>query len=158
MLGLALAAWAWAGPVTKASTSQEQADRSMTFSYTASVPQTPAYDGTTVRSPDPVFRKLTNIVDVHFAYQGTPGTVTVSAELSTAGGWHSTVPLAAPTTFTTTGYDATVRLDLLALDARAQAAAAVTGLPANQVTVAVIPRVATTDGAHFAPSVSLSLS
>lgn len=158
ILGLALAAWAWAGPLTKAVSSQEPASRSMTFSYTASVPQTPAYDGTTVASPDPVFRKLTNTVDVHYAYQGTPGAVTVSAVLSTAGGWHSTVPLVAPTTFTTTGYHGTVRLDLLALDARAQAAAAVTGLPANQVTVTVIPRVDTTDGAHFAPTLSLSLS
>ena len=158
MLGLALAAWAWTGPVTKASTSQAQADRSMTFSYTASVPQTPAYDGTTVASPDPVFRKLANTIDVHYAYRGTPGSVTVSAVLSTAGGWHSIVPLAASKTFTTTGYHGTVRLDLKALDARAQAAAAVTGLPTNQVTVTVLPRVDTTDGARFAPTLSLSLS
>lgn len=158
ILGLALAAWAWTGPVTKPAQSQAPAGRSMTFSYTASVPQTPAYDGTTVTSPDPVFRALANTVDVHFAYAGNPGMVTVSAVLSTAGGWHSTVPLAAPTTFTTTGYDATVRLDLKALEARAQAAAAVTGLPTSQLTVAVTALVDTPDGARFAPTLPLSLS
>jgi len=158
MLGLALAAWAWTGPVTTPSTSQGQADQSMTFGYTASVPKTPAYDGTTVVSPDPVFRKLANTIDVSFAYQGGPGTVTVSAMLSTASGWHSTVPLAAPTTFTTTSYQGTVGLDLKALDARAQAAAAVTGLPTGELTVTVLASVDTSDGARFAPTLSLNLS
>jgi signal peptidase I len=158
MLGLALAAWAWTGPVTTPATSQGQAEQSMAFSYTASVPQTPAYDGTSVFSPDPVFRRLASIVDVSFAYQGAPGTVTVSAKLSTASGWHSTVPLAAPTTFTTTSYKGTVGLDLKALDARAQAAAAVTGLPTNELTVTVLASVDTSDGARFAPTLSLNLS
>ena len=158
VLGLALAPLAWAGPLTKSVSSQEPASGSMTFSYTAAVPKTPAYDGTTVASPDPVFRKLANIVDVHYAYRGSPGSVTVSAQLSTPSGWHSTVPLAAPKTITTNRYDATVRLDLLALNARAQAAAAVIGIPTGQVTIDVIPLVETTGGARFAPTLSLSLS
>jgi hypothetical protein len=37
--------------------------------------------------------------------------VTVSAELSTASVWQSTVTLAAPKTFTAAGYDGTVRLE-----------------------------------------------
>jgi hypothetical protein len=37
--------------------------------------------------------------------------VTVSAQLSTASVWHSTVTLAVPKTFTATGYDETVRLE-----------------------------------------------
>ena len=55
----------------------------MTFSYTAVVRQTSANDSTTLVSPDPVLPKLTNIVDVHYAYPGSPDGVTVSAELST---------------------------------------------------------------------------
>jgi hypothetical protein len=51
-----------------------------------------------------------------------------------------------------------VRLDLLALEARARAAAAITGIPASQVTVVVIPRVESAAGARFAPTLSLSLS
>ena len=60
----------------------------MAFSYTAVVARTPAYDGTAVRSPDPVFRRLTNTVDPHLAYQGDAGqngsaSVSVNAALST---------------------------------------------------------------------------
>jgi signal peptidase I len=156
--GAALASLAWTGPATKLATSMVPASLSMRFSYTASVPQTPAYDGTTVTSPDPVFRKLTNTVDVHFAYQGTPGTVAVAAELSNPSGWHSTISLAAPETFRATHYEGSVPLDLTSLDARAQAAAAVTGLPAEPLTVTVVARVNTANGAHFAPTLPLSLS
>jgi hypothetical protein len=158
VLGLALAGLAWSGPVTMAVSSQGPASGSMTFSYTTSVTRTPAYDGITVTSPDPVFRRLADTVDVHYAYQGSPGTVTVSAQLSTASAWHSTVPLTAPKAFTTDRYNGTVRLDLSALEAKAQAAAAITGIPAGQVTVVVIPRVESAAGARFSPTLSLSLS
>jgi hypothetical protein len=158
VLGLALAGLAWSGPVTMAVSSHGPASGSMTFSYTTSVTRTPAYDGITVTSPDPVFRRLANTVDVHYAYQGNPGTVTVSAQLSTASAWHSTVQLTAPKAFTTDRYNGTVRLDLSALEARAQAAAAITGIPAGQVTVVVIPRVESAAGARFSPTLSLSLS
>ena len=158
VLGLSLASLAWTNPLRKAVNSQTPASRSMTFSYTASVPRSPVYDGTTATSPDPVFRKLANTVYVHYAYKGSPGIVTVSVELSTPSGWHSTVPLAAPKKFSMGRYEGTVRLDLLALDARAQAAAAVTGIANSQVTVAVVPRVDTTYGAPFAPALPLSLS
>jgi signal peptidase I len=158
VLGLALGALTWTGPFTMVAASQGPTTRSMTFSYTALVPHSPAYDGTTVISPDPVFRKLANTVDVHLDYRGSPGSVTVSAELSTGSGWHSTVPLAAPKTFTTTRYHGTVRLDLTALAARAQAAAAADGLPSDQLTVAVLARVDTAGGVRFAPTLPLSLS
>jgi hypothetical protein len=105
-----------------------------------------------------VFRKLANIIDVSFVYRGAPGTVTVSALLSTASGWHSTVRLAAPVTFITTSYEGSVGLDLNALDARAQAAAAATGLPSGELTVAVLASVDTSDGARFAPTLSFELS
>jgi hypothetical protein len=105
-----------------------------------------------------VFRKLADTVDVHFTYQGDHGTVAVTAELSTPSGWHSSVPLAGPTSFTTTRYEGTVRLDLAALAARAAAAAVVTGVPAQPLTVAVVPHVHTADGVSFAPSLHLELS
>jgi signal peptidase I len=158
VLGLALAALAWTGPVMTAVSSEASARGSMTFSYTTSVPRTVAYDGVTVTSPDPVFRKLANTVDVHYAYDGSPGSVAVVAEISTASGWHSTVQLAKPKTFTTDRTHGTVRLNLKALEVRAQAAGALTGIPVSGVTVAVIPRVDTAAGARFAPSLSLSLS
>jgi hypothetical protein len=128
------------------------------FSYTADVPRSPAYDDTTVRSPDPVFRALADTVDVEYSYRGEPGTVGVSAELATANGWHSTLRLSEPTTFTADHYAGRVSLDLPALQRRAEQAAAVIGVPADQVTVTVLPRFVTDSGAVFVPELPLSLS
>jgi signal peptidase I len=158
VLAAALAALAWAGPKEHLTTAQKQTAPSMTFAYSAAVPQTPAYDGTIVSAPDPVFRKLAHSVEVRFAYQGPPGSVVVTAELSTTSGWHTTMPLADTTAFTQSGYDGVVLLDLDAIDARASAAAAVIGLPAGPVNVAVVPRVIIANGATFAPTLRLNLT
>ena len=112
LLSAGFAALAWAGPVERLVNSQFQTTRSMTFSYSAAVGRTAAYDTTTVTSPDPVFRAVTNTVDVRYAYRGEPGTVAVDAELSTPNGWHSTVPLTAATAFPADNYEGVVRLDL----------------------------------------------
>jgi signal peptidase I len=90
LLGLTLGGLAWTATTDKPASNSTQATRTMSFSYAAAVPRTPAYDGNTARSPDPVFRRLTNIVDLHLSYQGSPGSVTVNAELSTPSGWIST--------------------------------------------------------------------
>jgi signal peptidase I len=158
VLGLALAMLAWTGPLDSSATTKTTADRQMTFSYTAAVGRTPAYDTTTASSPDPVFRKLADRVDVHFTYRGDPGSVSVAAELSTAGGWHSTVPLAAPSRIAGMHHQGTVRLDLKALEARAQAAAAVTGLPASPLNIAITTRIETAGGHAFQASLAMSLT
>lgn len=162
-IGLALAAVAWHAQPIKTGKTSTQATRKMTFSYTAAVARTPAYDGTTLHSPDPVFRRLTNTVDLHLDYQGSAdqssgGSVSVSAELSTPGGWHSSVPLAALTRFTGAAYQSTVRLDLTALAARAQAAATVTGLPAAPLSVAIVPTLQTAGEAPWTPALDLTLT
>jgi len=156
VLGLGLGAVAWSGPLEEASTSQVKSGTRMDFSYTADVGKTAAYDGTTAQSPDPVFRKLTNTVDVRFRYHGEPGTVTVTAALSTPVGWHSTVPLTGPTDITGNDYEGTVRLDLASLDTKAQAASAATGLPAGQLSIALTPSVRTASGAEFRPQLNLN--
>ncbi|MDT4987952.1 MAG: hypothetical protein QOI74_2046, partial [Micromonosporaceae bacterium] len=99
ILGLALGAWAWTGPRDTLTTTPSSNTRQLTFSYTATVARTPAYDSTTVHSPDPVFRRLTNTVDLQLAYRGSPGSISVAAEISTPTGWHSSIPLAAPARF-----------------------------------------------------------
>jgi hypothetical protein len=158
LLALVLGAMTWTVPVLAPAVTSERVPGSMTFSYDATVPRTAAYDGTTARSPEPVFRRLADVVDVHFSYTGTPGSVVVDAELSAVSGWRSTVPLAAATTFATSRYDGTVRLDLLALEGRAFAAAAVTGVPAGPVAIAVVPRVTSAGGSTFAPALRLSMT
>ncbi len=49
-----------------------------------------------------------------------------------------------------------MRLDLPALEARADAAAAVTGIPASSLTITVVPRISTAAG-EFAPELPLVL-
>lgn len=156
VLGMLLAGLAWTGPLT---TEAPTADTPrMVFSYTADVGKSPAYDGTTAESPDPVFRSLADTVDVHFAYEGEPGTIAVTAELSTPEGWRSTLRLTQPTTFSGNRYQETVRLDLTALEARAHAAAEVTGHPASPVSITVAPHVTNPAGLDFEPTLDLDLS
>jgi signal peptidase I len=156
--GLALGALAWTASPDKPATTSTQVTRTMSFSYAAAVPRTPAYDETTARSPDPVFRRLTNVIDLHLGYQGSPGSVSVSAELSTPGGWHSNVRLAAPVSFTESRWESSVRLDLNVFDARARSAAAVTGLPAIPLTVTVLPNIQTAGDSAFMPTLKLNLT
>lgn len=158
VVGVGLGVLAWSGPLEQPSVTQVQSGTRMDFSYTADVGHSPAYDGTAANSPDPVFRKLTNTVDVHFAYHGEPGTVLVAADLSTPGGWHSTIPLAVPATFTGDDYEGSIRLDLAALEAKAQAASAATGLPSGPLSIVLTPQVTTVAGAEFRPTLSLNLT
>lgn len=158
LLAVGVGVPAWTGPVDKLATTTSKAARSMVFSYAAHVPKSPAYDGTTVSPPDPVFRKLTNSVDIQYSYRGQPGSVMVVAKLSTASGWHASIPLAGPSAFTTDTYRGTVRLDLDALDARARAAATVTGIPLGELDLSVVPTVTTASAGSFTPTLQLVLT
>lgn len=158
-LGAVLAALAWTRPATVATTTRaEPIHRSVSFSYSAHVAPSPAYDSTTVTSPEPIFRALTNTLTVHYTYRGTPATLTTAADLSTDSGWHTSIPLAGPTRVGAGPVHAGVPLDLKALETRAQAAAKITGMPANQILVAVTVTVHTRDGVLFAPSLRLALT
>jgi hypothetical protein len=128
----------------------------MRFSYTAHVQRSPAYDGTTVTAPQPVFRKLTDSVDVTYSYRGPQGALTTTAELSTAGGWTTTIPISK--NMVGTRYNGTVHLDLAALQRRAESAANTTGLPAGEVRVAIVPHVSLAEGGTWAPRFELALT
>jgi signal peptidase I len=156
VLGMLLAGLAWTGPLTTEALTADTPR--MVFSYSADVGESAAYDGTTAESPGPVFRNLADTVDVHFSYHGEPGSIAVDAELSTPEGWHSTLPLTQPTTFTGNRYEGSIRLDLKTLEAKAHAAADVTGHPAGPVNIAVVPRVTNSAGLDFEPALNLDLS
>ncbi|MBC7375387.1 MAG: signal peptidase I [Frankiales bacterium] len=153
--GIALAGLSFTRPTT--TTAAADTSASMAFGYRASVALSAAYDGTTVVAPQPVFRTLTDAVDVTFTYTGRPGRIAVDAELSTAGGWRSTLPLAAPRTVAT-GQQGVVRLQLSALAAKALAAAQVTGIPPGPLTVTVQPKIWLDGGGQFAPNWALTLN
>ncbi len=158
LLGLGLGAFAWTGPATRTVVGRQPCDCAVTFSYTAHVAPGPAYDDTTVTSPQPVFRALADSVEVRFLYRGGPGTVSVVAELATASGWRSTVPLAGRHHFEGPAYQGRVRLHLDGLTERAERAADVIGLPADQVTVTVRPRFTDDSGHVFTPELPLTLT
>ncbi|MHA7276392.1 signal peptidase I [Arthrobacter sp. Hz1] len=149
---------AWTGPLNQPAATEPVSGARMKFSYTAEVGNSPAYDGTVAESPDPVFRSLADTVDVHFAYQGEPGSVTVSAELSTLGGWRTTIPLQTTTSFLGTQYEGTVELDLATFEDKARAASAVTGLPESPILITLTPRVQTAAGPDFEPALTLELA
>ncbi|MEX2292051.1 MAG: DUF5305 family protein [Mycobacteriales bacterium] len=156
LLGVALGGLSWTRPTTTTAAAPASVDSSIDFSYTATVPESAAYDGTTVTAPQPVFRALTDSVDVTYSYDGRPGRIAVDAELSTASGWRSTLHLA-PARPLPAQHDGSVTLDLSAFEDRAEAAAAVIGIPAGSLTVTVIPRIWMDGGGQFAPRLPLTL-
>lgn len=155
-LAVVLGAIAWLFP--PGPSAAPQGSKKLVFSYSADVGQSAAYDSTTAESPDPVFRSLADTVDLHVAYAGAPGSIALSAELSTPGGWRSRVPLDAPASFAGDSYEETVQLDLAAIDAKAQAASSVTGLPSSPVTISITARVETAGDPVFEPTLQLVLA
>ena len=127
--------------------------------YSAKVPKSPAYDGTTVTHPDPVFRKLTNSVDLDVTYQGPAGTFALTAVLTNGTGWHTTMPLIKEKAFSGTTHKATTRLDLKALVARADAAAEAIGTArGGSVTVALTARVTSPGLATLSAPITLEVN
>ena len=158
LLGILLALLSWTKPLTVQGTSAAAAGGKVEFAYSAAVPTSPAYQSRVAKSPDPIFRKLTNQVDVHYNYTGPPGTVEVVAQLSNPSGWHWTVPLAAPTSFEEPNHQGTVTLDLNALAARSQAGAKASGIPAgDNLAISVVPTIDTSAG-RFEPALKLNLT
>jgi signal peptidase I len=157
LLATILAIYAWTAPVREVSHTDQKSARQMTFAYSAPVRRSAAYDGTRAASPQPIFRKLADIVDVRYTYHGPAGSIVVNATLSTASGWTSTVPLEAATRFTGDTHVGATRLHLSALQARADAAAKATGLPNDQILVTLAPTVTSTNGTVFTPTLRLTL-
>jgi len=157
-LGLLLGSLAWTTPQHRVVTVETEQSRQVAFSYTAKVRPSAAYDGTQVSSPDPIFRAVADTVELHLAYVGAPGTISVAAELSTPSGWRSTVALSPTTTISAGRHSQTTTLALAPLEAKARAGAAATGIPASEVFVTIRPRIATATGAPFLPTLRLTLT
>ena len=137
--GVALVAFAWIGPNTSAGTEQRASENLETFSHQATMPLSAAYQSTTVTSPDPVFRKLAEVLTIHLSYVGAPVSLTIAVRLSLPGGWHSSVPLVASTAFSSSRHDREVTLNLHDISGRVKAAADVTGLPKDPEDMGFMP-------------------
>jgi len=156
--GLGLGVLGWMKPVIETVPGTGRPGESMTFSYSAEVTPSAAYDGTTVHSPDPIFRKLATLVDLHLHYRGEPGHIAVNARLSAENGWHKTLPLMQQKRFTSTLYSDTVQLDLNRWAERAKAAGTAIGADMGPITAAITAEVKHRDGTVFAPRISLNLA
>ncbi|MFF5079910.1 DUF5305 family protein [Actinoplanes sp. NPDC000266] len=140
---LLLGVLGWMKPIVETRTVAAPPSQSITYSYSAKVPRSAAYDGTTVTSPEPIFRRLTDKVDLVAKYTGPAGIFDMSAKLTNGTGWHTTIQLVEEEAFTGTSYQATAKFDLAALVARADAASRAIGAASNgSVAIAVTARVA----------------
>jgi signal peptidase I len=158
LAGIALSGLAWTTPTTQPGSTSSDSGARLTFSYRAEVPRSAAYQGTTVTAPDPLFRSLVHTVELSYAYTGRPGTIRLDAELSSASGWHTRIPLQQTARFDHASTDGQVELDLDDLWHRAAAAAAVIGVPVDEVSVAVVPTVRSAEGGTFAPRLAFALT
>ncbi|BEL09964.1 hypothetical protein Q0Z83_081550 [Actinoplanes sichuanensis] len=158
VLGLALGSLGWIKPVTEIVTGTGRPGESMTFAYSAEVPHSAAYDGTTVYSPDPVFRKLAGLIDLHLNYRGEAGRIEVTGRLAAQNGWHKTLQLSQPQQFMTDRYTGTVQINLEAIDQRIAAAGTAIGADMTGTTLAITARVEHNDGTVFEPQISLNVS
>ncbi|WIM97160.1 DUF5305 family protein [Actinoplanes oblitus] len=155
--GLLLGVAGWMRPATQSAPISNQSGESMRFSYSAEVERSAAYDGTVAYSPDPIYRKLADFVDLQLQYRGKPGRLNVDARLSAQSGWHSTIQLSQPRRFTADRYTGTVLLDLDGMADRAREAARAIGADLGPITVLVIAHVLHDDGSTFAPQLALGL-
>jgi len=158
VLGLTLGVLGWMKPVTQLEKANPEPGQTMTFAYSAKVPPTAAYDGTTVTSPDPIFRKVTDKVNLRASYQGHPGMFGLTADLSDGSGWHTSIQLLPARSFTGTDHAETVPLDLAAWQERAVAAAKVIGVQPSAVKVEITARVAAVGHEPFVASLALNLN
>ncbi|HEU5316016.1 MAG TPA: signal peptidase I [Chloroflexota bacterium] len=161
---LAAATAAWAGVAALAATvalvftaglpSTREALRDITytlsgaFSYSASVPPSAAYDGTTVATGMPLFRRLVDEVTLRFevgarsdAALDVRGTQRLLAVIADTNGWERTVELRPAESFSGSSTVVEGVLSLAAVQALVDGVNAETGLFREQYTISVVPEV-----------------
>lgn len=106
------------------------------------------YDSSTVTTGEPIFRRLTSSVTVHFAYQliaelpaDARGTVRLDAEISDESGWRRTLVLQPEQSFDGTAFTASGVLDLLQVQSLVDSFEQQTALQREQYALAVVPQV-----------------
>jgi hypothetical protein len=143
----------------------------VSFSYHGTAPMSATYPTGTFSTGTPVFLRLVSSVDLGVDYTvdsraalATRGSVQVFAVISGAGNWSRQLALQPSVDFVGSRVHSAVRLDLDPLLALQKAVSAETGLPADQLSVAIIPRIhlvgtiARQDvDARFAPALDFTL-
>ena len=157
-LAIALGVLGWMKPVTAKIAAGPGTRQSMTFAYSTTVPRSAAYDGTTVTSPEPIFRKLADTIDVQLRYQGHPGALALTAALTNGTGWHTTLQLMPAQKFSGKSHAAAVPLNLGAIEDRAEAASKAIGVEPTPVSITLMARVTAAGIPDFTAPLQLALS
>lgn len=156
-LGLLLAVLAWPKPNSVSTSSKSATKQEAVFDYVATVPPSPAYQGTEVRPPDPVFRTLANVVMVDFVYSGSEAILTPKVKLSSSNGWRWVNDAGPPVQALGGEAGGSVVLNLDEISAQATAGAQAIGVPAGNVNVTVVLDPGDT-GDGFEPKLELVLT
>ncbi|MGZ4701941.1 MAG: S26 family signal peptidase [Ilumatobacteraceae bacterium] len=131
------------GLAMSAARSEPAATETTALAYQARTTISDTYPSGTLVTGDAVFTKLVDDVDVAFHYTTTAatsavhGTARLHAEISTASGWHSSVPLVADTPLVGGRADLTATLDLVSIHALADNVATATGVGTGPINIAI---------------------
>jgi signal peptidase len=144
---LLLAAYAFTRPLMRSTLEDVNYTQTGTWSYSAAAPAG-LYDGSAARTGDPVFRRLSNSVAIHFDYQLSSdqpvealGTYRLIAELSDVGGWTRTIELKPAASFSGRSFAVDGTLDLARIQALIDNFEQQIGAQHPQYMLAVVPEV-----------------
>ncbi len=118
------------------------------FSYSAPAPQG-VYDTNTIKAGDPIFTKLTCLVDINFQYtliaaqaDNIMGTYQLAAMISEpVSGWQRIMPLQEETSFTGTAFGTNARLDLCKISSLTQSMEQETDFHPSVYTLVITPNI-----------------
>jgi hypothetical protein len=143
---LLLAIFAFLRPTTRAVADDIAYEQAGTFSYSAAAPAG-VYDSDSVRTGEPVFRQVTSLVDVQFAYRlaaeqpaNVHGSSRLVAEVGDASGWKRAIELQPSTDFSGTTFTARGSIDLARVQALIDTFEQQTGIQRQQYTLALVAR------------------
>lgn len=152
LLSLALGVAALVRPAQRAASVELPYQQVGSFSYTAAAPPG-IYDGGAATTGEPVFWKLSDTLDVAFAYTLTSdapadirGTARLDAELGSADGWHRTLALSPARSFAGGAVELRGQVDLASVKAMVAELERQAELPRREYTLRIRPTV-TVDGA-----------
>lgn len=164
---LALGALAYSRPVTQPSASKIAYTQRGRFSYSAAAPAGPVY-GDGVTTGEPLFLRLVTAADLRFTYglesaapRAVSGSISLSADIADASGWHRHVELAAPEVFHGDRAEAHATLDLARVQALIADVEALTGVHNGTHTVTIAAHVhmnGTVAGQHFSDTFAPDLA
>ena len=173
LAGLAFAAVAWTRPLTESTQSSDGYEQRGVFRYWAPAP-TGVYQTDTIRAGEPVFAKLTEVVEFEFEYYFAAqrsldafgpieGTRQMVAVLSQGNGWERTVPLSPATAFTGASTKMTGRLDIRSMRDLVDEVESLTGARYEVYSLTIAPTVEPRSGDgsrldRFAPRLALRFS